>query len=363
MPEMLQKNIARNKLGEPVAILSVLSAHIEVLNASLQLASNLNRPLVIEATSSQFTQFGSNTVIGARKFMASIDELKSKHEIESNIVEHGGDHLGPQVLKSKTADVSMDKEQYSVCGCVHSSIKKIYLDYSEGFADKPPLVDSETFAERDTDTAVSYLDPASAPEAISFRIRTELLPPGAAQPSDDGKIIPRSPKSVVKKPIAHLTVFAEKGIVSFWPLFSDLVVQKGIEFEPEEVFFISKGANSSIRDPTSKYPEIYFEAHSTDFQPKETFAKLDKMGSALQKLVQHGLPHCEELFMFSITFFRSEPRRRLRFLKLWRLQCAKILKTGNRTTQRTKYLNGISIMKTVFDTIGPCRPLKRQLMT
>ena len=128
MSDMLRDIIARNKAGECIAIPSVCSAHPEVLSASLQLASSLNRPLVIEATSNQVNQFGGYTGMDARAFVAFIDDLKSKYEIAPNMVELGGDHLGPQVWKSETADRAMAKAHELVSDYVRAGIKKIHLD-------------------------------------------------------------------------------------------------------------------------------------------------------------------------------------------------------------------------------------------
>ena len=285
MSDMPRNIIARNKAGEYIAIPSVCSADPEVLSVSLQLASNLKRPLVIEATSNQVNQFGDYTGMDARKFMAFIDDLKSKHGIESNIVELGGDHLGPQVWKSETADMAMAEAHDLVSKYVRSGIKKIRLDRSEGYLDEPPPVDSDTAAERAADLAVSCLDEAPAQEEISFVIGTEVPSSGSVRLGDDGHIIPTTPKSAVKTLIADRATFAKKGIADSWPQVFGLVVQPGIEFGPDKIFTMSKGANSGLRDSISEYPEICLEAHSTDFQPPETLAKPAKMGFGFQKVV------------------------------------------------------------------------------
>ena len=81
MSDTLRNIITRNQAGECIAIPSVCSAHPEVLSASMQLASNLNLPMVIEATSNQVNQFGGYTGMNAHKFVSFIDDLKSKHRV------------------------------------------------------------------------------------------------------------------------------------------------------------------------------------------------------------------------------------------------------------------------------------------
>ena len=284
MSDTLRNIITRNQAGECIAIPSVCSAHPEVLSASMQLASNLNLPMVIEATSNQVNQFGGYTGMNAHKFVSFIDDLKSKHRIASNIIELGGDHLGPQVWKSQAVDVAMSKANDLVSEYIRAGIKKIHLDCSEGCANEPPLVDSETAAERAADLAVSCLDAASTPEEVLFVIGTEVPPPGGARLGDDGQIIPTSPESAVKTLEEHRTAFAKKGIADSWSQVAGLVLQPGIEFGPDEIFTMSKNTNCDFRGVISEYSGICLEAHSTDFQPPETFARLANMGFAFQKV-------------------------------------------------------------------------------
>ena len=284
MSEILRDIIARNNAGECIAIPSVCSAHPEVISASLQLASRLNRPLVIEATSNQVNQFGGYTGMDAKAFVACIDDLKSKNGISPNLIELGGDHLGPQVWKSETAEMAMAKARELVSDYVRAGINKIHLDCSEGCAGEPLLIDNETAAERAASLAVSCLDAASAPEELLFVIGTEVPPPGGARLDDNGHVIPTSPVSAAKTLIAHRNAFANKGIADLWPQVSGLVVQPGVEFGPDQIFNLPADVEPGLRDVISDYPGICLEAHSTDYQPPETFLNLAKMGFAFQKV-------------------------------------------------------------------------------
>ena len=284
MSDVLRDIIARNKAGECIAIPSVCSSHLEVLSASLQLASSLNRPLLIEVTSNELNQFGGYTGVDPLAFVSFIDDLKSKYGISPYIVELGGDHLGPQELKSQTADGAMAKAQDLVSDYVHAGIKEIHLDCSEGCAGEPPLVEDVTAAEQAALLAFSCLYAASAPKELIFVIGTAVPRPGGARRGKDGHIIPTSPKSAVKTITAHRTAFAEKGIADAWSQVSGLVVQPGVAFGRDQIFSMPKGTDSSLRDTISDYPGICLEAHSTDYQPVETFAKFDNVGFAFQKV-------------------------------------------------------------------------------
>jgi D-tagatose-1,6-bisphosphate aldolase subunit GatZ/KbaZ len=148
----------------------------------------------------------------AQAFIAFIDDLKSKNEIAPNLIELGGDHLGPQVWKSETADMAMAKARELVSDYVRAGVKKIHLHCSEGCAGEPPLVDNETATERAASLAVSCLDAASVPEELLFVIGTEVPPPGGARLDDNGHVIPTSPVSAANTLTAHRNAFANKGI-------------------------------------------------------------------------------------------------------------------------------------------------------
>ncbi len=284
MSDLLRDIVARNKAGECIAIPSVCSAHPEVLTASLQLASRLNQPLVIEATSNQVNQFGGYTGMNARAFVSFIDDLISKTGIDPDLVVLGGDHLGPQVWKSESADVAMAKAHALVSDYVQAGINKIHLDCSEGCKGEPPQLDDETAAKRAALLAVSCRNAASAPEDLTFVVGTEVPPPGGARLGEDGHVVPTAPEAASATLVAHQAAFAEQGIADLWPQVSGLVVQPGVEFAPDQVFHLPTGRDPGLRDVVSKYPGICLEAHSTDYQPPETFPKLANMGFAFQKV-------------------------------------------------------------------------------
>ena len=61
----------------------------------------------------------------AKTFVAFIDDLKYENEIAPNFIELGGDHLGPQVWKSETADRAMAKVQDKLDGKFDYRTEKI----------------------------------------------------------------------------------------------------------------------------------------------------------------------------------------------------------------------------------------------
>ena len=75
MVEVLRDIIRRNRAGAAVAIPSVCSAHPDVLRASLALAAQLDRHIVIEATSNQVNQDGGYTGMTPVDFIQFVNAL------------------------------------------------------------------------------------------------------------------------------------------------------------------------------------------------------------------------------------------------------------------------------------------------
>ncbi len=284
MSDLLRDIVARNRAGECIAIPSVCSAHPEVLTASLQLAAELNQPLVIEATSNQVNQFGGYTGMDAEAFVSFVGGLIQETGIDPSFVVLGGDHLGPQTWKFEPAGEAMAKARDLVADYVRAGIQKIHLDCSEGCAGEPAQVDDETAATRAAELAVACRDAAASPDGLTFVIGTEVPPPGGARHGDDGHITPTSPESARATLAAHRNAFADKGIVDLWPQVSGVVVQPGMEFGPNEIYHLPSDRDPDLRRAVASHPNICLEAHSTDYQSPDTFPRLANLGFAFQKV-------------------------------------------------------------------------------
>ena len=189
MSKILHDIVVQNRRGVRTSIPSVCSAHPEVLMASLQLAADLGRPVVIEATSNQVNQFGGYTGMTALDFVRHIQDLVDQTKIDPDLVILGGDHLGPQVWKSERKETAMAKAHDLVADYVRAGIRKIHLDCSEGCSDDPASLDDATVAARAAQLARTCKDAAVDPCDLVFVIGTEVPPPGGARLDDNGNPI------------------------------------------------------------------------------------------------------------------------------------------------------------------------------
>lgn len=266
---------ARNRAGEPVAIPSVCSAQPDVLRASLLMAQEMQRPVLIEATSNQVNQFGGYTGMQPADFIAFVTDIAQNAGTDPALIHFGGDHLGPQVWRSEPADNAMAKAEDLMRAYVQAGFTKIHLDCSEGCAGEPAQVDDQTSAARAARLAAVCEAAAPEPGKLSYVIGTEVPPPGGARADEEGQgITPTDPTHARNTLEVHLEAFQTAGAAQAWPSVIGLVVQPGLEFAPTHIDHFDRNASDQLSGALTEVPHICFEAHSTDYQHPEVYPDL-----------------------------------------------------------------------------------------
>ena len=299
MADALRDIIARNRSGAPVAIPSVCSAHPDVLRASLTLAETLDRPLVIEATSNQVNQDGGYTGMTPSDFVARVEQIARESGVARERITFGGDHLGPQAWRDRSAEAAMAKAEAMVAAYVAAGFEKIHLDCSEGCAGEPAqLGDAET-AERSALLAEVCLAQGTA--APLFVVGTEVPPPGGARGAEEAEIAPTRPDAARATLDAHIDRFGNMAAH-----IGALVVQPGVEFGPETVHHLPETGGEALAAVLKDYPGLCFEAHSTDYQRPAAYHRLAALGFAFQK-VGPALTHALRAALYRIDALRPDP--------------------------------------------------------
>lgn len=284
MADALRQIIAQNRAGACVAIPSVCSAHPDVLRASLMLAAELRRALVIEATSNQVNQHGGYTGLRPADFIAQVHALADHAGCAREQVIFGGDHLGPQVWRKGPADAAMARARVMVAEYVSAGFTKIHLDCSEGCAGEAAQVGDALAAARAADLAGAALAASAAPAALMFVVGTEVPPPGGARADDHGAIIPTTAAATAATMAAHRDAFAAAGLGQAVAQIGGLVVQPGVEFSPMEVHALPMDRDPGFGPVLAAWPGLCLEAHSTDYQSPAVYPRLATLGFAFQKV-------------------------------------------------------------------------------
>lgn len=279
MSQWLQDVIAANRAGQIASIPSVCSAHRDVLRAAMLLPEGQGKGLLIEATSNQVNQEGGYTGMIPADFVTYVHDIATKTGFDKSRIILGGDHLGPQAWKDQPADMAMEKARAMVAAYVKAGFTKIHLDCSEGCQSEPAHLDDTIVAARAAELADVCERNAPKPEMLNYIIGTEVPVPGGGRAGHAG-IKPTDPSAAIATMEAHLKVFpasAARRIVG-------LVVQPGVEFGATEIDHLPMQDKTGLRAALNSFPNVTYEAHSTDYQHPAAYERLAGMGFAIHKV-------------------------------------------------------------------------------
>jgi D-tagatose-1,6-bisphosphate aldolase subunit GatZ/KbaZ len=273
--------LAENRKGVAKGIYSVCSANSDVLEACFKQAKSDGSVLLVESTSNQVNQFGGYTGMKPADFAGYVKSIAAKAGFPEEMILLGGDHLGPNVWQNLPAKEAMKKAECLIEGYVKEGFLKIHLDTSMFCADDSgdrtkPLGD-EVVAMRTAmlcrvaeDAWVKYRKGYPKPIYI---IGTEVPVPGGAH-KPENKVAPTRPEDVVKTIGVIKGYFEKAGLSDAWKRVTGIVVQPGVEFGDDQVFYFQRGKAKGLSDEIMKTDHLVFEAHSTDYQTESDLKAL-----------------------------------------------------------------------------------------
>jgi D-tagatose-1,6-bisphosphate aldolase subunit GatZ/KbaZ len=278
--------VRRHRSGEAVGIYSVCSAHPLVLRATLQHARATGSQVLIEATSNQVNQDGGYTGVRPAGFRDLVWHLADEIGLPPDRVLLGGDHLGPNCWQTQAAEVAMQRAGVLVAEYVTAGFRKIHLDCSMSCSDDPRTLSDEIVAERAallcarTENAWQ----SSGGEPPVYVIGTEVPAPGGA-PETLHELTVTGPQAALATVAAHRAAFSQHGLEEAWERVIGLVVQPGVEFDQERVVeYVPAKARQLSGCLEQAGAHLVFEAHSTDYQPREALEALVRDHFAILKV-------------------------------------------------------------------------------
>jgi D-tagatose-1,6-bisphosphate aldolase subunit GatZ/KbaZ len=264
--------VRRHKAGEWIGVCSVCSAHPLVIEAAVRLARDDDTFVLVEATSNQVDQFGGYTGMTPADFRDLVLEIAERHGLPRERLVLGGDHLGPNRWKKKDPEAAMANADAQVEAYVVAGFTKLHLDCSMACAgDRVPLTDA-IVAERAARLA-SVAERAAAGSDLLYIIGTEVPVPGGAHETLDS-VTPTEPDAARATLAAHQEAFERAGVADAWSRVIGLVVQPGVEFDHAHVVDYQSDRAGALSHVVDDYPQLVFEAHSTDYQTPEDLAAL-----------------------------------------------------------------------------------------
>ena len=278
--------VRRHRGGEAVGIYSVCSAHPLVLRATLQHALSTGSRVLIEATSNQVNQDGGYTGVRPAGFRDLVWRLADEIGLPPDRVLLGGDHLGPNCWQTQPTQVAMQRAGVLVAEYVTAGFRKIHLDCSMSCSDDPRTLSDEIVAER---AALLCARAENAWESVGgeppvYVIGTEVPVPGGAQETLH-ELSVTEPQAALATVAAHRAAFSRHGLDDAWDRVIGLVVQPGVEFDQVNVVeYVPAKARQLSGCLEQAGPHLVFEAHSTDYQPREALEALVRDHFAILKV-------------------------------------------------------------------------------
>ena len=278
--------LRRNRGGEAVGVYSVCSAHPLVLEAAMTQARNDRTPLLVEATANQVNQFGGYTGMRPADFPPYVAGIAKRAGLDPGEVVLGGDHLGPVCWTGETANAAMARSCELVESYVEAGFAKIHLDTSMPCADDPDELDDEVVAMRAArlcrvaERAANGRGGESGPVYV---VGTEVPPPGGAKNGIDHLEV-TSAERASRTLSVHARAFADRGLGDAWRRVVGLVVQPGVEFGHSSVHRYRADRASALGGALKDWPNLVYEAHSTDYQPAAAYRELLRDHHAILKV-------------------------------------------------------------------------------
>ncbi|MDO4617679.1 MAG: class II D-tagatose-bisphosphate aldolase, non-catalytic subunit [Lachnospiraceae bacterium] len=308
MKHPMQEMMDRRRNGELTGIPSYCTANELVLEACLKRARLMGTPVLIEATANQVNQFGGYTGMKPADYYQLVMNMAKEIGVPEHQVILGGDHLGPLTWQNDPEEAAMAKSEELVYQYVLAGFTKIHLDTSMKVADDPEgILSTETIARRGVRLykvcMKAYEERLKEyPDSMRpvFIIGSEVPIPGGAQEEEDTLAVTK-PEAFEDTVNTYTKAFAEAGVPDGMKDVIAVVVQPGVEFGDDQVFYYNSEAATDLCAKLKEYPNLIFEGHSTDYQTAESLRDMVVDGIAILKVgpaVTYGLR--EGLFALSM---------------------------------------------------------------
>jgi D-tagatose-1,6-bisphosphate aldolase subunit GatZ/KbaZ len=310
MSEWLLETIARHKRGEPLGVVSICSAHPEVLTVAVRMAAQGHSPLLVESTCNQVNQDGGYTGLTPAAFASQLQRLVSDAAgavgLTPPLLTLGGDHLGPFPWRDLPASRAMEKARRLVADYVKAGYTKLHLDASMRLADDPPDPLPEPLiaarcAELCATAEAAYRELPSGSPPLCYVIGTEVPRPGGAI-SETGALQVTEPQAAAQTLELSRLAFIAHGLADAWERAIALVVQPGVEFGDALIHDYERQQAAALSRWIEGVPNLVFEAHSTDYQTPQALRELVqdhfailKVGPALTFALREGLFALEDI--------------------------------------------------------------------
>lgn len=284
--------VNRYKNGKIEGVFSVCCSNSYVIEAAMSRLLDKDIPLVVEATANQVDQFGGYTGMTPQDYVNYIYKLADKVRFPKERIILGGDHLGPLTWKNIDAGEAMNNAKKLIKEYVLAGFTKIHIDTSmpllgdiEGNIFGDDLI-AYRAAELCKIAEKAYLslkkDNENAIHPV-YIIGSEVPIPGGAQEEEEGPTVTKIED--FKRTIETFkNTFYAFGLEEAFQYVVGIVVQPGVEFGSSDIWDYNRKEARDLSNALKDYPNLVFEAHSTDYQTPKALRQMVEDGFAILKV-------------------------------------------------------------------------------
>lgn len=291
----IKELVLRYKNGEKAGIFSVCSSNKYVIEAAMDRLRDKDMHLLIESTANQVDQFGGYTGMTPKDFMKYIHNLAEKNNFPVDRIILGGDHLGPLTWTKLGEEKAMENSKELIREYVLAGFTKIHIDTSMPIIGdlENGVFGDELISERAANLCRVAEDAFTErlnenPESVHpvYVIGSEVPIPGGAQAEEDEEegISVTKVENLVNTIETFKAAFERHGVADSWQYVVGVVVQPGVEFGSEQVWQYDREKASKLSEALKDYPELVFEAHSTDYQTDKALNEMVEDGFIILKV-------------------------------------------------------------------------------
>ncbi|MDA8477774.1 tagatose-bisphosphate aldolase subunit GatZ [Citrobacter sp. Awk 4] len=280
----MKEIISRHKTGEHLGICSVCSAHPLVIESALRFDLNTENKVLIEATSNQVNQFGGYTGLKPSDFRNFVYNIAQEVGFPRERLILGGDHLGPNCWQNEPAAKAMEKSIELIKSYVSAGFSKIHLDASMSCADDPTPLDPMTVAQRAAVLCQAAESVATDEQKrhLTYVIGTEVPVPGG-EANTIGTVHVTREEDAARTLETHQAAFRALDLEEALTRVIAIVVQPGVEFDHTQIIHYQPHAAKALSTWIKDTPMVY-EAHSTDYQTRQSYRALVRDHYAILKV-------------------------------------------------------------------------------
>lgn len=329
MADYLRNIVKLQKQGKAVGIYSACSGNRLVLEACMRHAKDTGTVLLIESTANQVDQYGGYTGMKPADFMEMCRELAAETGLPMDRIILGGDHLGPLTFSQYPEKKAMEEASELIRQYVTAGFTKIHIDTSMKVADDDPeqrLPDAviakrgAVLAKVAEETYAKLLK--ENPDAVHpvYIVGSEVPIPGGSQDAVDTGVQVTRVSDFRETVRAFQTAFEENGVADAWQYVIAVVVQPGVEEKDAGCTEYVREKASDLSAAIREYPNLVFEAHSTDYQTKYKLRELVEDGAGILK-VGPGLTLALREGLFALAeaekeLYRDRPEKQSYFAEI-----------------------------------------------